>query len=143
MTLPKTPLCTIFYSVCMLCEAETTANSDVFELAVAQNTTIYSVFAPAVQKHRNVAKNTAICEVFTFSRKEFKPRQCTKHYKNQCFAKTVIQTAPKSQNLAPRPPDKTHGKHTRRKTENRRPKVKHIGCFSLFSCRFRAGVCTN
>ena len=37
------------------------------------------------------------------------------HCKNHCFcptntAKTVTQTAPKSQNLAPRPPDKTHEK---------------------------------
>ena len=43
LTLPKMPLRTVFYSVFMLCEAETTANSDVFELAVAQNTAIYSV----------------------------------------------------------------------------------------------------
>ena len=40
----------------MLCEAETTANSDVFELAVAQNTAIYSVFEPAVKKHRNLRR---------------------------------------------------------------------------------------
>ena len=44
------------------------------------------------------------------------------------------------QNLVPRPPDKTHGKETRLKTENRRP----TGVFfSFFSCRFRAGACTN
>ena len=38
----------------MLCEAETTPNSDVFELAVAQNTSMYRVFEPAVKKLRNL-----------------------------------------------------------------------------------------
>ena len=55
----------------MLCEAETTANSDVFELAVAQNTAIYSVLT-CCQKNTAIcdvfnnvaAKNAAICEVF-------------------------------------------------------------------------------
>ena len=41
----------------MLCETEITANSDAFELAVAQNTAIYCVFEPAVKKHCN-------CDVF-------------------------------------------------------------------------------
>ena len=40
----------------MLCDAETTANSDVFELAVAQHTAIYSAFEPAVKKHRNLRR---------------------------------------------------------------------------------------
>ena len=40
----------------MLCEAETAANNDVFELAVAQNTAIYSVFELAVKKHRNLRR---------------------------------------------------------------------------------------
>ena len=40
----------------MLCEAEATANSDVFELAVAQRTATNSVFEPAVKKHRNVRR---------------------------------------------------------------------------------------
>ena len=85
LTLPKTPLRTVFYSVFMLCEAETTANSDVFELAVAQmnllskNTAICDVF------NNMVAKNTAICEFFTFSRKELKPRQCTKSLQKRMF----------------------------------------------------------
>ena len=39
----------------MLCEAETT-NSDVFQLAVAQNTAIYSVFEPAAKNHRNLRR---------------------------------------------------------------------------------------
>ena len=43
-TLPKTRLCTVFYSVFTFCEAETTANIDVFELAVAKSTTFYHMF---------------------------------------------------------------------------------------------------
>ena len=59
-----------------------------------------------------------------------------KHSKNQCFdatktAKTIPQTALKSQKLHPRPPDKTHRKKTRFKTENRRPKVKEHFHFYL------------
>ena len=54
LTLPKAPLCTVFCSVSMLCEAETTASSDVVELAVAQSTAIYSVLEPAAKKHRNL-----------------------------------------------------------------------------------------
>ena len=34
----------VFYTVFVLWEAETTANSDVFEGQVAKNTVIYSVF---------------------------------------------------------------------------------------------------
>ena len=41
----------VFYTVFVLWEAETTANSDVFEGQVAKNTVIYSVFWPNVQKH--------------------------------------------------------------------------------------------
>ena len=40
----------VFYKVFVLWEAETTANSDVFEGQVAKNTVIYSVFWPNVQK---------------------------------------------------------------------------------------------
>ena len=36
----------ILDGVFMLCEAETTSDNDVFELAVAQNTANYSVFEP-------------------------------------------------------------------------------------------------
>ena len=39
----------------MLCETETTANSDVFELAVAQSTAMFLNL---------LSKNTAICDVF-------------------------------------------------------------------------------
>ena len=57
----------------MICEAETTASSDVFELAVAQNTAIYSVLT-CCQKNtaicdvfnNMVGKNTAICKVFFY-----------------------------------------------------------------------------
>ena len=45
-----------FYSVFMHCNAEAAANSDVFELAVAQNTAFHSVFEPAVKKHRNLRR---------------------------------------------------------------------------------------
>ena len=34
----------LFFSVFTFCEAETTANIDVFELAVAKSTTIYNIF---------------------------------------------------------------------------------------------------
>ena len=40
----------VFYKVFVLWEAETTANSDVFEGQVAKTTVIYSVFWPNVQK---------------------------------------------------------------------------------------------
>lgn len=63
-----------FYSVFMHCDAEASedaANSDVFELAVAQNTALHSVFEPAVKNtvicdvfNDMVDKNTATCEVF-------------------------------------------------------------------------------
>ena len=41
---------TVFYNAFVPWEAETTANSDVFEGQVAKNTVIYSVFKPNVQK---------------------------------------------------------------------------------------------
>ena len=86
LTLPKTPLCAVFYNVFMLCEADPTPNSDVFELAVAQNNAIYSVVEPAVKKHRNLRRfqqhgrqrHCYLRGVFTFLRRELKPRQCTK-----------------------------------------------------------------
>ena len=37
-------------------EAETTASSDVFELAVAQATAICSFIEPAVKKHHNLRR---------------------------------------------------------------------------------------
>ena len=48
-----------FYTVLVPWEAETTANSEVFEGQVAKNTVIYSVFLTQRQK------NTGICEVFS------------------------------------------------------------------------------
>ena len=126
----------------MLCEGENTVNIDVFELAVAQNTAIYSVFEPAVKKKLQFEttwppKTLLFARFFTFSRKNVKPRQFTKHCKNQCFcpaktAKTVAQTAPKSQNLVPRPPDNKHEKKERLETENRRPNVKKLNVFNVY-----------
>ena len=83
------------------------ANSDVFELAVAQNTAIYSFvfFLNTLSKNHSylrrfhqhiVAENTTICEFFfAFS------RNIQKQCKNQYFcptktAKTIPQRAPKS-----------------------------------------------
>ena len=87
---PKTLLFTVFLSL------------------LSKNTAICDVF-------KNVAaKNAAICEVFLrFRAKTSSLGNLQKHSKNQCFcpaktAKTVAQTAPKSQNLVPRPPDKRH-----------------------------------
>ena len=149
------------------CPTKTT-NSKAFEVDVTENATAYRIFHCSLYSVRQkplqtamflacdvfnnmVAKNTAICEVLNFRAKNSSLSNVQKHCKNQCFcptktAKAVTWTAPKSQNLA-RPPDKTHGKHTCLKTENRRPKVKkhqkaHV-FFSLFSCRFRAGACMN
>ena len=79
----------------MLCETETTANSDVFELAVAQST---AMFLNLLSKNtaicdvfnNMVAKNTAICEVLkTCSRKELKLRQCTKTLQKQMFLRNT------------------------------------------------------
>ena len=106
----------------MLCEGENTVDIDVFELAVAQNTAIYSVFEPAVKKKLQFEttwspKTLLFARFFTFSCKDVKPRQFTKTLQKPLFhfcpaktAKTVAQTAPKSQNLVPRPPDKRHEK---------------------------------
>ena len=82
----------------MLCEPEIIANSDVFELAVAQNTAIYSVFEQSLKKHRYlrrfanvVAENAAICCFFlTVSRNAVKPRQRTKN-----TAKTTVSSPKK------------------------------------------------
>ena len=46
LELPKAPLWTVLYPIFMLCEAEATANRDVFKLVVAQNTA----------KHRNLPR---------------------------------------------------------------------------------------
>ena len=101
----------------MLCEAATTANSDVFELVVAQNTAIYSVFEPAVKKHRNLrriqqhGRQTHCYLQFAFSRKDVKPQQSTKTLQTSISAQQKSRKpSPKQlQNLPPpRPPDKTH-----------------------------------
>ena len=47
----KTTNNAVFYKVFVPWEAETTANSEVFEGQVAKNTVIYSVFEPNVKKH--------------------------------------------------------------------------------------------
>ena len=133
---------TVFYSVLTFCEGENTVNIDVFELAVAQNTAIYSVFQPAVKKHCNLRrfqqrgrqKRCYLRGVLRFRAKTSSLDNLQKHCKNQCFcpaktAKTVAQTAPKSQNLVPRPPDKRHEKKERLETENRRPNVKKLNVF--------------
>ena len=64
---PKTALFTSIYLIFamffMLREAETTANSDVFELAVARNIAIYSVFERPIKKHcylRRFAKPSSL-----------------------------------------------------------------------------------
>ena len=114
------PYCSVFV---MLCEGENTVNIDVFELAVAQNTAIYSVFEPAVKKHCNLRrfqqrgrqKRCYLRGFLRFRAKTSSLDNLQKHCKNQCFcpaktAKTVAQTAPKSQNLVRRPPDKRHEK---------------------------------
>ena len=82
----------------------------VFLSLLSKNTAICDVFSNVA------AKNAAICEVFLrFRAKTSSLDNLQKHCKNQCFcpaktAKTVAQTAPKSQNLVPRPPDKRHEK---------------------------------
>ena len=114
LTLPKTPLRTVFYSVFMLCEAETTANSDVVELAVAQNTAIYSVFESAIKKHRKLRrfqqhgrqKHCYLRGFLHFRAKNSSLGNVERRCKNHCFcttktAKAVTQTAPKSQILPP------------------------------------------
>ena len=53
----KTAKLLLFYSVFARWEAETTANTMVFEGQVAKNTVIYSVFLPT-------SKNTGIYDVF-------------------------------------------------------------------------------
>ena len=142
---PKAPLFTIFFSGFMLCEGENTVNIDVFELVVAQNTAIYSVLEPAVKKHCNLRRfqqrgrqNRCYLRGFLrFHAKTSSLDNLQKHCKNQCFcpaktAKTVAQTAPKSQNLVPRPPDNKHEKKERLETENRRPNVKKLNVFNVY-----------
>ena len=55
----KTTKNAVFYNVFVPWEAETTANSEVFEGQVAKNTVIYSVF------FNPTSKNSGICEVFS------------------------------------------------------------------------------
>ena len=111
---------------------------------MAQNTAIYSVFEPAVKKHPNFRcvqqhgrqKHCCLRVFLHFCAKSSSLGNVQKHCKNQCFcptktAKAVTQTAPKSQNLASRPLDKTHGKNMRLKTENRRPHVKKTQFFNF------------
>ena len=74
----------------MLCEGENTVNIDVFELAVAQNTAIYSVFEPAVKKKLQFEttwppKTLLFARFFTFSCKDVKPRQFTKTLQKPMF----------------------------------------------------------
>ena len=136
--LPKTPLCTIFYSVFMLCKAETTANSDVFELAVAQNTAIYSVFNLLSKKHCNLrCFQQHGCQKRCYLQRRQASARYT-HCKNQCFcptkaAKAVTQTAPKSQNLGPGLPTTHMEKISVSKPKIKDQKSKNIGLshFSL------------
>ena len=96
LTLPKTPLCTVFYSGFMLGEGEATATSDVFELAVAQSTAIDRVFEPAVQKHRSLRrfqrhgrqKHCYLQGFLHFRAKTSILGNVQKHCKNQCFCPT-------------------------------------------------------
>ena len=164
----------VVYSVFIRRKAKTTGHSEVFEVQVANNSTIYPIFDFTVFLHserqkpplvamflswlwpktplfrfrvclNTLSKSTAICEVFLqFRAKPSSLGSVQEHCKNQCFCPTKRQKpSPKSQKLPPRPPDKTHLKNKRLKTENRRAKVKNTQVFSLLSCRFRAGACTS
>ena len=130
----------------MLCEGENTVNIDVFELALAQDTAIYSVFEPAVKKHCNLRrfqqrgrqKRCYLRGFLRFRAKTSSLDNLQKHCKNQCFcpaktAKTVAQTAPKSQNLVPRPPDKRHETKNVLKPKIEDQQSKNTGVFFNFS----------
>ena len=87
------------------------------------------MFVNLLSKRRGRQKPCYLEGFFTFPAKTSSLGNVHKHGKSQCFcptktAKTVTQTAPKSQNLAPRPPNKAHDyNNAGLKTENRRPKV--------------------
>ena len=138
LALPKTPLCTVLYSVFLLCEAEPPANSAVFELAVAQNTAICSVFESAVQKTPQFATFSttrfpktlllAICEVFYIFAQR---RQASAMCKNT--AKTNVSAQQKRRRPSPKqlrnheiwPPD-LPTKHMEKKTSQfRKSKTKN------------------
>ena len=160
LTLPKAPLCTVLYSVFMLCEAETTAGGDVFELAVAQSTAIYSVFEPAVKKHRNLRrvqrhgrqKHCYLRGFLHFCAKTSSLGNVQKHSTNMqkpMFLpnKSGENRHPNSSEITksgPRPPDKTHEQHNyASQNQKSKTKSKKTVVFSLFYCRFWAGACTN
>ena len=123
-------------------KAKATRNSEVFEVDVAENPTMYRTLqcfyavsekplqkamflslprpkAPLLTGFLNLlSKSTAICDVFNdylrgfshFRAKTSSLGNAQQHCKSQCFcptktAKTITQTAPKPQNLPPRPPD--------------------------------------
>ena len=86
LTLPKTPLRTVFYSVFMPCEAETTANSDAFELAVAQMSKKTTAICDAF--NNMVAKTLLFASFLHFCAKNLSLGNVQKHCKNQCFYPT-------------------------------------------------------
>ena len=107
----------VFYTVFVLWEAETTANSDVFEGQVAKNTVIYSVFWPNVQKTVVFArflatgrhKTLVFTMVLAVLKIAVKLRQRQKYCKHRCFwleknPKMSPKTGPKSQKNASGPP---------------------------------------
>ena len=124
----------------MHCEGENTVNIDVFELAVAQNTAIYSVFQPAVKKHCNLRRfqqrgRQKRCYLQGFLR--FRAKTSSLDNLQKTLQKPMFLPSKNGENCHPNSseiaksgaPAARHEKKERLETENRRPNVKKLNVF--------------